>query len=287
MPFYRKTTTANPLRKYTAKSKRKRVNNVTRTRYQRPTARNQQKQIMANARVINKLNRAVFGNRIFCDWQEFGTMNTNINPQGSFTRTWFCAPLTNFPSWNPVLRADQNVIVSSTTYVQRLQLNLRMLLQQSNYAYYNIFVVTLRKDQNARDTPLDISNGQDPVALADWIDSPSGANIRLNSAIWKVHYASYRTLTETTLGEAAPSPPLTAGNPDTTWGKAQVNLPVKIKVRRPQSGEPWKNTGYMNLPYNQRYQLLVEILQQSPATTTQNRAARLDWDVMATTINDT
>lgn len=279
--------TANGLRRFTAKRKRRRTNNATKVRWQAPTARNQKKQILANARVINRLNKAVFGNRIFCDWQDFGQFNTLVDPTGSFTTTWFCAPLTNFPVWNPCLRADQNVSASSTTFVQRLQLNLRLTLQQANYAFYNIWVVTLRKDQNARDTPQEISLGNDPVLQTDYIQSPQGNNLRLNSAIWKVHYAKYRTLTETTLLEAGPSPPLMSGNPLTTYGKAQINLPVKMQVRRPQNGEPWKNTGYMNLPYYQRYQLLVQIFQQAPAATVQNNAARLDWDLLSTTINDT
>lgn len=282
-----RATRANGLRVYTGKSKRRRTNNATKVRWQRPTARNQQKQILHNARVINRLNKAVFGNRVYCDWHDFGNMFTDVAGSPAFTRTWFCVPLVNPPVWNACLRADQNVVASSTTFVQRLQLNLRMALQRSNYAFFNIFVVTLRKDQNARDTPVDISNGQNPVLDTDYIEGPTGSNIRLNPAIWKVHYAKYLTLTETTLGEAAPSPPLTAGNPDSTWAKAQVNLPVKFKIRKPQNGEPWKNLPYMNLPYYQRYQLLVQVLQQAPQGVVQNTGARVDWDLLGVTINDT
>lgn len=280
----RGSTSTNTLRKFTAKRKRKRTGNATRVRYQAPTARNQRNQILANAKAINYIKRMLPA-KVYCDWHDLGSMFAATDPTGAFTRTWFCVPLTNFAAWNACLRADQNVLVSSTTFVQRLQLNLRWSLQQANYAFLNMFVVTLRKDQNARDTPLDIANGQNPVPDTDYIEGPTGSNLRLNSAIWKVHYAAYRTLTETTLGEAAPSPPLTAGNPNTTWGKSQVNLPVKLKIRKPQNGEPWKNLPYMNLPYYQRYQLLVEILQQGPATTTPNIGARCDWDLLATTIN--
>lgn len=285
MPYGRKSTRANTLRRFTAKSRRKRTSNVSRIRFQRPTARHQQNQILANARTISKLNKAVFGNRIYCDWRYQGQMNAILD-QGNVSKTWFCIPLTNFPGWDAVLRADQNVVVSSTTYIQRMQLNLRLFLQQSDYAFFNIFVVTLRKDQNARDTPLSISTGNNPVNNVDYIASPEGANIRLNSAIWKVHYAQYRTLTETTLLEAGPSPPLMAGNPMTTYGKAQVNIPLKMKVRNPTSGTPWKDLGYMQLPYYQRYQLLVEIQQNAAEGVAQNLGARLDWDALFTSIND-
>lgn len=285
MPYARKSTRANSLRNFTAKSRRKRTNNATRVRFQKPSAKNQQRQILANARVINRLNKAVFGNRVYCDWRYQGQMFSTLD-DGNVTKTWFCIPLTNFPGWDAVLRADQNVIVSSTTYVQRMQLNLRLFLQQSDYAFFNIFVVTLRKDQNSRDTPAAISAGQNPIDTVDYITSPEGVNLRLNSAVWKVHYAKYRTLTETTLLEAVPSPPLVAGNPMTTYGKAQVNIPLKMKIRNPTSGTPWKSLTYMNLPYYQRYQLLVEIQQNAPDTTAINGGARLDWDALFTTIND-
>jgi len=285
MPIRRGGVSANALKNYTAKAKAKRTNNVTRARYQRPNAKNQQKQILANARVINRLNKAVFGNRVYCDWRYQGQMFADLD-DGNVTKTWFCIPLINFPAWDAVLRADQNVIVSSTTYVQRMQLNLRLFLQQADYAFFNIFVVTLRKDQSNRDTPASISAGQDPVNTVDYITGPEGCNLRLNSAIWKVHYAKYRTLTETTLLEAAPSPPFTAGDPRTTYGKAQINIPLKMKVRNPTSGTPWKSLNYMNLPYYQRYQLLVEIQQNALDSTAVNNGARLDWDALFTTIND-
>lgn len=278
--------TGNTLRKFTAKSKRKRTNNATKVRYQRPTARNQQKQIMANARVINRLNKAVFGSRVYCDWRNLGNMFAIPDAAGGISRTWFCIPLTGVSAWSACLRADQNVAVASTTYVRNIRLNLRMALQQSNYAFVNIWVVTPRKDQSARDSVAAIGAGTYPIANIDYVEGATGANLTLNSAIWKVHYCKYRTMTETSLGEAAPSPPFPAGNPDTTWGKCQVNIPCKMKIRNPTSATPWTQLPYMQLPYYQRYELLVQVLEQSPAGTGANLSARVDWDFIATTIND-
>jgi len=281
----RGSAAASALQQYTARDKRRKVSRVTRVRYQRPTARNQQKQILYNAKTIRRLHKAVFGNRVYCDWRYQGQMNSTLD-DGNVSKTWFCIPLTSFPNWDAVLRQDQNVVDSSTTYVSRLQLNLRLFLQQSNYAFFNIFVVTNRRDQNSRDTPAQIAAGTDPINDIDYIAGPEGINIRLNSAIWKVHYAKYATLTETTLLEAGPSPPLMAGNPYSSWRKMQVNIPLKYKVRNPTSGTPWTNLSYMNLPYYQRYQLLVQVQQQAADTVAQNNGARLDWDMLATTINE-
>lgn len=281
----RGSAAASSLKQYTAKEKRRKTSQVQRIRFQRPTARHQQKQILTNARVIRRLHKAVFGNRVYCDWRYQGQMFATLD-DGSVSKTWFCVPLTSFPDWQAVLRQDQNVSDSSTTYLQRMQLNMRLFLQSSNYAFFNIFVVTNRRDQNARDTPAEVALGNNPINNIDYIASPEGINLRLNSSIWKVHYAKYATLTETTLLEAAPSPPLVAGNPYSTWRKMQVNIPLKYKVRNPTSGTPWTNLSYMNLPYYQRYQLLVEVQQQAADTVPQNGGARLDWDMLATTINE-
>lgn len=281
----KRSAAASSLKQYSAKKKQKRPTNVTRVRFQKPTARNQQKQIMYNAKVISRLNKAVFGNRVYCDWRYQGQMFTTLD-DGNVSKTWFCIPLTSFPDWDAVLRQDDNVSSSSTTYVNRMQLNMRLFLQQSNYAFFNIFVVTPRKDQNARDTPAQIALGNNPLNNIDYIASPEGINLRLNSAIWKVHFAKYATLTESTLLEFGSSPPLPAGNPYSTWRKCQVNIPLKMKVRNPTSGTPWKSLRYMNLPYYHRYQLLVEIQQQAPDTVAVNGGARLDWDLLSTTINE-
>lgn len=281
----KRDATASSLKQYTAKDKRKRTSNVTRVRFQRPTARNQQKQIVNNARIIQRLNKAVFGNRVYCDWRSQGQMFATLDA-GNVTKTWFCIPLTSFPDWQAVLRQDDNVSGSSTTYVNRMQLNLRMFLQSANYAFFNVWVVTPRKDQNARDTPAAIAAGQDPLNDIDYIASPEGINLRLNSAVWKVHFAKYSTLTESTLLEFGASPPLPSGNPYSTWRKCQVNIPLKMKVRNPTSGTPWTSLRYMNLPYYHRYQLLVEVQQQAPDTAVANTGARLDWDLLATTINE-
>lgn len=282
----RGSAAASALQQYTSTPKRRRKNNVQRIRFQRPTARHQQKQILYNAKTIRRLHKAVFGNRVYCDWRYQGQMFATLDA-GQVSKTWFCVPLTSFPDWDAVLRQDQNVVDSSTTYVARMQLNLRMFLQQANYSFFNVFVVTPRKDQNARDTPADIAAGQIPVNDTDYIAGPEGINIRLNSAIWKVHFAKYSSLTETTLLDfGTASPPLPAGNPYSTWRKCQVNIPLKMKVRNPTSGTPWTDLRYMNLPYYQRYQLLVQIQQQAPDGTNPNLGGRLDWDLLCTTINE-
>ena len=283
MPYARRRTKAGALRKFTAKPKRKRVATTTLVKYQKPNARNQRKQIMRNAADIKRLYASVLSNRVFCDWQYVGQLNGKYSASG-YTTTWGCFPLTRFASWLSVLRKDTNVNESSTTYVQRMNLNFRYALLGSSYAQYNVWIVTPRKDAANRDWPATITAGTDPVQFTDYIEGPEAFNLRLNPALFKVHFASYRTLTETTLFETAPSPPLTAGNPMTTFAKGSANIKCNMSVRNPVSTDPWLEVDYMAQAYYKRYYLLVAIVSLSSS---EGNTCQFDFDQLATTINDT
>lgn len=284
MPYgrYKKTTT-NALGKYTARTKRKRTANATKVKFQRPTARNQRKQIMSNALAIKHLRRVCLPKQVYCDWQLTSAIFATLDA-GNFTRTWGCVPLTNFPGWSQCLRQDDNVGESSTTFVRNLSLNLRYILGNSSYANFNVWIVTPRKDANDRDWPAQINSGVDPVSPTEFTESPNAFNMRLNSALFKVHFASYRTLTETTLFQAV-NPNFPAGNPNTTWAKGSVNIKCNINVRQPIRSGSWRQLLYNALPYYQRYYMLVCIVQNAPADVQLNTGAQFTFDQLATTIN--
>lgn len=279
---YRRVT-AGTQRKYVAKSRRKRAATTTLAKYQKPTARNQRTQIMRNARDIKRLYASVLTNRVFCDWQYVGQVNATFDAAG-YTTTWGCFPLTRFASWNSVLRKDANVLESSTTFVRNMNINMRYALKRSSYAQFNVWIVTNRKYAASRDWPSEISGGADPIQGTDYIEGPEAFALRLNSNLFKVHFASYKTLTETTLFEEAPSPPLTAGNPSTTWSKGTANIKCNMKVRNPTSTDPWTEHSYMQQPYYKRYFLLVAVVALTPSD---GFNAQFDFDMLATTINDT
>jgi len=272
----------NTLRKYTAKRRRRGTANTTKVRYQRPTARNQRKQIMTNARAVKSLYR-LLPKRVFCDWQRVGTLNAALDA-GSYTTTWGCFPLTNYSDWQPVLRVDANVAESSTTFVQRLSINMRYTLQASSWAQYNVWIVTSRRDSSQRDWPASIAAGTNPVEFTDYIEGPNAFNLRLNPALFKVHFATYKTLTETTLFQSA-LPLAPAGNPNTTWSKGQANIRCGINVRQPTSTDAWNDVPYMQQAFTKRYFLLLAVVQNAPTAVLPGGGARFDFDQLATTIN--
>lgn len=282
-------TTKGALRKYTAKKKKARTSTSTLVKYQKPTARNQRKQIMRNAYDIKRIYKSVLSNRVFCDWQYVGQLNASLSPSG-FTRTWGCYPLTDYTRWGAVLRQDDNVTQSSTTYVRNMSLNFRYQLKASSWAQYNVFIVTSRKDAAGNDVPERIKNGQFPQSGVEYVEGPDGFNFRLNPAVFKVHFASYRTLTESTFLLPAQQP---AGNPFTTFAKGQANVKCGINVRFPVNlgyptppSNPWKDLPYMQQAYHKRYFLLVCIVADGSAGTPAS-SAQFTFDQLATTINDT
>lgn len=276
-------TTKGTLRKYTAKRKKARTSTTTLVKYQKPNARNQRAQIMRNARDVRKLYKAVLSKRIYCDWQYTGVLKSAIpTAPAPFAITWGCFPLTDFSQWTSVMRQDINVTDSSTTYVRNMSLNFRYNLGGSDYAQYNVFIVTPRKESANNDIPARFAAGNFPVAGEEYIAGVENFNFRLNPAVYKVHFASYRTLTENTLFAGVVAP---AGNPMTTFAKGQANVNCSINVRLPITTNSWTSLPYMQQAYSKRYFLLVAITSNSVSGAA--RTASFTFDQLATTVNST
>lgn len=288
LPLMVKTGT---LKKYTKKRTKHRVANTTKVKYQPPTARNQKKQIMSNAFAIKKLYKMALPKQVYCDWQYVGQMRSAGYDPSGYTKEWFCLPLTDYANWGQVMRRDQLAAESSTTYIRNMTVNMRYNLLKSSYCQYNVFICTSRRDSSNTDWPVRIGTGAAgyPVILDDYIEGPNAWNMRLNPSIFKVHYAEYKTLTESTL--TLPSVPTTgAGNPWSTWAKGQVTLSCKSNVRKPSSvsgaaAKSWRTVPYMQQPYYKRYFMLVCMVAQHPSGVGVGGACEFTFDSLSTTIN--
>ncbi len=245
-------TTASRLSKYTSKrgSKRRAGPNIAKVKYQAPTARHQKSQILANARILASHSRQLRTHKVFSDWQLTGGLLLT-------TDAWSVIKLTDFSDWNSVLRQDPVVIEKSHTFIARMQLNMRYTLNDADYCGFNVFIVTMRRNATNIDpftTP--------PVVTRDWIEpaQDQGFNLRLNSGIYKVHYARYITLTENALNVAQVAG-AQAGNPYSTWKKGQINLPLRMSVTQPAlfgTGiGAWRDLAFEDLPYYHKYYLMV------------------------------
>ncbi len=171
---YGKTRRTTGLRGTTGvrRSIRKKRSTATKVRYQRPTARNQQSQIASNAMDISRNRRAINRHKVYTDYQY-----TDLVPLSA--PGWGVVELTNFSNWNPVLRRSEDVLAASHTFIKRMQINIRASLNDAEWAAFNVFVVTLRRDAAGKD-PFTTA----PVITEEWIEPSQlqGFNIRLNSA---------------------------------------------------------------------------------------------------------
>ena len=274
-----KRTRATSLRKYVAKRRRRGTSNLTKTRYERPTASNQKKQILNNALAIRSV-RKLLPTPTYCDFQYFGSLFADLQDSPSFTESLLTAELMTPNLWASVLRQDDNVSESSTTCVKRMVMNLRYTLASSNWAQFTTFVVSIRKDAvNRVINSVGLTKGQ------DYIKNAKDYNVRLNPAVFKVHYCRNVSL----MINAWEGLPAIAGqstfasNSAATFAKGQVSMNLNFKLRQPL-GTSWRIMDQSQLGPHQRLFLLTFITQQAD-TTTAGAGARIDFDALYTTYN--
>lgn len=252
MPLMKRNSLSKMSRSYT---RRRRTSVAKRTRFQKPTARNQKSQIMGNALAIRSLKR-LMPPPVYTDYQYSAGYGPFFQPTPADYSSILADKLTNFTTWVPVLRQDQNAIASSTTLIKRMQINMRYDLGQSDWVQATTYIVTLRRDAANRD-PSDASTlveGQDFI-----VSTQQGQNARLNPAVFKVHYVrnvslmsnSWRQTTATVGGSTF------ASNSALTFAKGQVNLNLNLKVRQPTAGANWKTMTTEQLTPSQRVYILT------------------------------
>lgn len=251
MPLVRR----NNLGKFASSVRRKRTGVIKRAKFQAPTARNQKNQILGNAMAIRALKR-IIPPAVWTDYSFCFTYGPFIAAAGDY-QSVLCDKLTNLTQWTPVMRRDANALVSSTTLIKRMQINLRYELAQSNWVQATTFIVSLRKDASNRDP----SNEATLVQNEDYIISTQqGLNARLNPAVFKVHYARNVSMMSNAWRQDAV--PIVGGvplvsNSALTFAKGQVNLKLNMKVRQPSVATNWKVMQIEQLPPSQRLYILT------------------------------
>lgn len=254
------TVRPRPLTKTGRVRKRRRTaSTTTRIRYQKPTAGNQRKQILANARTIARL-RATIPPPIWTDYnrrfEAFGIASVSDN-QISLSVQGFT--LTDFSTWIPTMRQSLIVESKSQTTVKKMSLNIRYALNQAYWAQVTIFIVTPRKDYVNKD-PLPVGSLQ---SGSDYIVNLDAQNPRLNPSAWKVHFSRSVTMAKGTFME----PPnefqgdLYTSQSSSTWKKGQVLMNLNMKIRVPITNRPWRQLPFESLGYWQKYYCLVFINQ--------------------------
>lgn len=228
-----------------------------------PPAKRARYQTYRNSRAIRQLKRFNARHRVYTDYQLCAGLSFPApNPTGGI-EGWATTELFNIPVWNPVLRMDNDALESTRTYVKHAIINMRYNLGDASDCSFSFFIVTPRR--NAPD--VDVTT---LLTGRDYIENTvlDGLNIRLNPAIFKVHFARQITLVASGMGQK-PNATQNYGNPYSTWRKGQVKLPLKATVMQPTIIGPansWKLKTWNQLPYYQKYSIICYCSAQVPST---------------------
>ncbi len=267
--------------------RRRRASTVTRAKYQRPTARNQKKQILSNAYAIRTLRRLA-PKPVYTDWQYTDVLRPQLD-DSSVTDSILAVqlmsprnPATGNAFWQPVLRQDVNVTESSATRVLRMSINMRWRLGTSNWAQMTTFIVTLRKDATDA-VPNQLVKDVDYI-----VNGGDNFNPRLNPAKYKVWYVRNVSLTYNAwVTQAADvGGDQLATQPGLTFAKGQANLKLNFNIRQPAQGLAWNAMDQSQFGPSQRMFLITFFSQQANVDEGPfNDGARLNFDALYTCYN--
>lgn len=280
--------TKNNLGKFARSNRKKRTGVLTKAKYKPRTAGANRTLIKGNALAIRALKR-LMPSPIYTDWQYTNVLRPVINDAAlveSIHQAQLMSPSDGDGNafWQGVMRQDVNVTESSATRILRMQLNLRYRLGIANWAQFSTFVVSIRKDATDR-----IINEANLVKGQDYITNlGDDFNVRLNPAVFKVHYARYLSLMYNAWVEkpVAFGGNQLAANPVTTFAKGQVNMKLGFNIKQPVQGTSWTAMNQSQLPPGQRLFLLTFINQQADVEGAPSiDVARVNFDALFTAYN--
>lgn len=234
--------------------RRRRSNLSSRIKYQRPTGRNQKRQISSLARLAMRSSRILRAHRIFQDWNIEGSINF-AGPG------WTISPFMNPISWNACLRQDLTPLTQSGCFLREMQFSYFMANNTKQLpSTISLFLVTLRKQQTFNGTM---------TANEEYITQGEANQPILNSGIFKVHWARTHqiyppTQAFSTGGTVEQGP---SGNPQCQYKKGKTTLRLNFRLRSP-SDISWKQLSQEDFPHYQSVYLLSFFQNEDQSTAT-------------------
>ena len=247
--------TFNRLSKNKAHTKRRRSSTLTKAKFKPRTVKANRSLIQSNALAIRAVKR-MMPPPLWTDYQYSRGYSPIFGTDPTLYASIQCDKLTEFSNWVPVLRRDNNALMSTKTLIKRMQINLRHDLGESNWVQITTFIVSLRRDAANRD-PFDTGT---LVENDDYIVSAQqGQNARLNPAVFKVHYTRAVSLMsgafrqpETTVQNS-----VFVSNSAYTFSKGQINMKLNFTIRQPTGQDSWKQMKIDQLAPSQRLYILT------------------------------
>ena len=248
MPARRSSYGSQATRPGRRRFRRRRASVSTRARFQRPSARNQQRQIQSLAKIALRNRRMLNASKSYTDWyQSFNNLNV--------TGLWFAQELMTPNDWSAGNRQDADVLVSQNAFVRNMVLEWYANSFTKNQAIQmEVWIVSIRNNA-ANWVP---SAGPTGVLTAgqEYEEMGSGNLVSLNSGIFKVHYNKmFQLFPRDNPAATDPDPLDFSGNPFSTYRRNKTNMSLNMKIRSP-AGLSWKNLTMQTLPPTQRLYML-------------------------------
>ena len=241
--------------KYARRGHRHRRSTYTKAARQRPTARNQRRQIMANARAVGKLTHRVNSLKVWSDWAL--TNNTQLS-----TGTWFVQPLNNYGDWASWGRANVNTNEAKKTFWQSAKIYFGLYMIDNLPTVINIFIVTPAHESANRDPFV-----SGPQVYRDYVQSEDGCNIYLNRDVFRV-ISQKSILLSNVNPTVITTQPTIAGNPNTCWARYSTSYKTHFPVRQALGDmdaggvyipRTWRSKLIDSEPYYRRFYFMVQV----------------------------
>lgn len=257
MPFARSSYGRQGTRPGSRRPRRRRSSVRTRIRYQRPSARNQRRQLASIAKMALRNSKILSANKIYTDWFQTATV---LPTDG----VWNAFSLMDPRNWQAGLRQDENVATQQSAFLRNMVFEYTFQSRDKERAVeIDIFLVTLRPSASTWAPQAEPTGSLGP---SDFRDMGFNNAPELNSGIFKVHHHKHMRLFPTNF--QAENVLEYSGNPFTTYRRGKVNLKLNYKIRSPVD-VAWKDLTINSLPARQRLYCLYRA--QSEDTTNQMR----------------
>ena len=257
------------------RSTRGRYSIRARAKLQRPSARNQKRQITTLAKMVTYNRKVLMAQRTFTDYVLTGSVNYGFPTQQII-------PLMEVNLWQATLRQNIDVITQQRTYIRNMEFNWFMETQGvNNITQTTMFLVSIRPTASTWNPAVGLNQNQ------EWASQGSQNAVTLNPGIFKCHWTKHWTTFPNTSASYDPGGPLAGanilvpnGDPSDRYRKGRIRIKAKYSIRAPGQG-PWKNMIQEQLPPHRRLFFLIFANQETPGGTT----SLFNWGLRATCVN--
>lgn len=255
--------------------RRRRGSVATRAKYQKPSARNQQRQIKEVASMALRNSKLIRAQQTYTDYTLTGTLNYGFPTQQIIS-------LMEPNLWTPTMRQNIDVITQQRTFIRNMNFNWFVETQGvNNLTQTTMFLVSLRSTANSWTPATGLNSGQ------EWASQGAQNAVALNPGIFKVHWARHWTTFPNTSGDYDPGGPLAGanilvpnGDPSDRYRKGRIRIKSRYSIRAPAQG-PWKQMVSAQLPPYRRLYFLIFANQTNPQAT----QSLFNWGLRVTCVN--